>query len=100
MKKGVYMDGHKRPDVVKYRDNVFLPLMASFERCMAQWKPEGPGLVRVEPDLRPGKKQIIAVFQGKSCFHANEYKATVWCAPAADLCVALSPLTLKKEQQR
>jgi hypothetical protein len=100
VKKGVYMDGHERPDVVEYRDNVFLPLMASFERRMAQWKPEGPGLVRVEPDLRPGEKRIIAVFQDESCFHANEYKGTVWCAPAADLCVALSPLTLEKERQR
>ena len=31
VKKGVYMDGHERPDVVEYWNNVFLPLMASFE---------------------------------------------------------------------
>ncbi len=31
VKKGVYMDGHERLDVVKYWNNVFLPLMASFE---------------------------------------------------------------------
>ena len=34
VKKGVYMNGHERPDVVEYRNNVFLLLMASFERCM------------------------------------------------------------------
>jgi hypothetical protein len=62
VKKGVYMDGHERPDVIKYRNNVFLPLMASFERHMAQWKPEGPGLMRIELDLGPGEKRIIAVF--------------------------------------
>ena len=56
------MDGHKRPDVIEYRNNVFLLLMALFERRMAQWKPEGLGLVRIEPDLRPGKKRVIAVF--------------------------------------
>ena len=97
MKKGVYMDGHKRPDIVEYWNNMFLLLMASFERCMAKWRPEGPGLVCVKPELRPDKRWIITVFQDKSCFHANEYKQTVWCTPAADLRVALSPLTLEKE---
>ncbi|OAX33618.1 hypothetical protein K503DRAFT_656031, partial [Rhizopogon vinicolor AM-OR11-026] len=31
VRKGVYMDGHKRDDVVKYRKEVFLPLMAQYE---------------------------------------------------------------------
>ena len=72
VKKGVYMDGHERPDVIKYRDDVFLPLMASYERRMVQWKPEGSGLVRVEPDLGPDEKRIIAVFQDESSFHVND----------------------------
>jgi hypothetical protein len=100
VRKGVYMDGHERLDIVEYRNNVFLPLMASFERRMAQWKPEGPGLVHVEPDLRPGEKRVIAVFQDKSCFHANDNKQNAWCAPAANLHVALFPLTLEKEQRQ
>jgi len=94
------MDGHERPDIVKYRNNVFLPLMALFERCMVQWKPEGLGLMHIEPDLRPGEKRVIAVFQDKSCFHANDNKQNAWCTPAADLCVALFPLTLEKEQRQ
>ena len=97
VKKGVYMDGHERPDVVEYRNNMFLPLMVSFERRMVQWKPEGPGLVCVKPGLGPGEKRIIAVFQDESCFHANDNKQNAWCAPAANLRVALFPLTLEKE---
>ena len=31
-KKGVYVDGHDRPDVVDYRNKVFLPQMAEVER--------------------------------------------------------------------
>ena len=42
VKKGVYMDGHERADVVEYRNNVFLPAMAKFEAHMAQY--EGPDL--------------------------------------------------------
>jgi hypothetical protein len=81
VKKGVYMDGHERPDVVEYRNSEFLPLMASYERHMVQWKPEGVGLVRVEPDLRPDEKRVITVFQDESCFHVNDNKQTGWCAP-------------------
>ncbi|KIK60532.1 hypothetical protein GYMLUDRAFT_135909, partial [Collybiopsis luxurians FD-317 M1] len=31
LQKGVYMDGHKRWDVVEYRGKVFLPAMAEYE---------------------------------------------------------------------
>lgn len=28
IQKGIYMDGHEQPDVVKYRNKVFLPMLA------------------------------------------------------------------------
>jgi hypothetical protein len=80
LKKGVYMDGHERPDVVEYRNNVFLPLMASLERRMVQWVSEGSELVRIDPDLAPGEKRVIALFQDESSFHVNEFKKTTWYA--------------------
>jgi hypothetical protein len=81
MKKWVYMDSHERPDVIKYRNSKFLLLMASYERRMVQWKPEGIGLVCVKPDLRPEENQVIAVFQDESCFHVNDHKQMGWCTP-------------------
>jgi len=36
VKKGVYMDGHERPDIIKYRNDMFLPLMVLFKRHMVQ----------------------------------------------------------------
>lgn len=76
LKKGVYMDGHERPDVVKYRQDVFLPAMAQYERLMVHFI--GPNLERVEPDLAPGEKRIIALMQDESTMHAGEYKSSVW----------------------
>lgn len=32
LKKGVYMDGHERSNVVKYCNEEFLPLMAKYEK--------------------------------------------------------------------
>ena len=35
LRKGVYMDGHERPDIVEYRKNMFLPLMALHKKNSA-----------------------------------------------------------------
>ena len=83
MKKGVYMDSHERPDIIKYQDDVFLPLMALYERRMVEWKSEGSGFVRIEPDLGPDEKRVIAVFQDESCFHVNDNKQNSWCVPSS-----------------
>ncbi|KZT68737.1 hypothetical protein DAEQUDRAFT_745617 [Daedalea quercina L-15889] len=61
LKKGVYMDGHERPDVRRYQDEEFLPKMALYERHMVQWVVEGDGSEMVQKDPQLG-----------------EYKANVW----------------------
>jgi hypothetical protein len=76
VKKGVYMDGHEQADVVKYRQEEFLPLMAKFEARMAHY--EGPELMRVAPTLQPGEREIIPNFHDESTFHANEEVRSVW----------------------
>jgi hypothetical protein len=76
LRKGVYKDGHNRPDVVKYRQETFLPAMAKYERQMVQF--EGHDLKQVEPNLEPGERRIIAVMQDESSFYTNEYKASAW----------------------
>ena len=35
--KEIYKDGHERPDVQEYRQNIFLPRMASFKSRMMEW---------------------------------------------------------------
>ena len=50
------MDGHERPDVQKYREEVFLPLLASLDTRMVHWVLEGSELVRKDPNLQLGEK--------------------------------------------
>jgi len=76
LRKGVYMDGHERADVVEYREKVFLPKMKEFERRMAKY--EGPELKRIEPNLLPGELELIAEFQDESCCQGNDHKSTAW----------------------
>lgn len=79
LKKGVYMDGHEREDVVKYRNEVFLPAMGNFEERMTKF--EGPELTRVPPSLKDGEKEVIPLFHDESCLTVNDFKAKAWLAP-------------------
>ena len=80
LKKGLYMDGHERDDVRKYRQEVFLPIMAQYECRMVHYEPttDSTKLKCIKPNLKPGEKKIIALFHDESCFHANEYKRSSW----------------------
>ena len=62
LKKGVYMDGYERPDVINYRMNTFLPLMAQYEKRMVHRVADGPNLVHIDLKLGPDDKRVIAVF--------------------------------------
>ncbi len=73
------MDGHEQDDVVKYQNKFFLPLMAEHKRCMVKWVEKENGQFEcIEPQLHPGEKRIVPIFQDESSFHAGEYKSNVW----------------------
>jgi len=72
------MDGHECPDVVEYRDNIFLPAMAKFKACMVQY--ESLDLKQSEPRLQHSHGEIIVLYHNESCFHANDFHGghVVW----------------------
>ena len=70
------MDGHEREDVVKYRNEVFLPAMACFEAWMVRF--EGPEMRRVELKLGPGERQIIPQFHDECYMHQNDECRSAW----------------------
>ncbi|KXN89679.1 hypothetical protein AN958_05341 [Leucoagaricus sp. SymC.cos] len=80
VRKGVYMDGHERADVVKYQQEIFLPKLAELEPRIACYvpNPETGKLERVEPDLAPGEKEIIPLWQDETCCQANEHASSAW----------------------
>ena len=43
VKKGVYVDGHKREDVIAYKQEVFLPLVAKLDSYTWQYKEKDNG---------------------------------------------------------
>jgi hypothetical protein len=76
VRKGVYMDGHERIDVVEYRNNIFLPAIAQFETLMA--KHEGPELKKIMPEIGEGQRRIIIQYHDECCFHANDEARSLW----------------------
>ena len=76
IKKGVYMDGHERKDVVLYRKEIFLLMMEKYEARMVHY--DGPDLKCVEPRLAEGEKEIIPLFHDECCFHANDHTSSAW----------------------
>ena len=71
-KKG-YFDGHEREDVVKYRNDVFLPRMAELEPRLIEFKDDG----QIEKPQVEGP-QLILVTHDESSFSANDDSTHHW----------------------
>jgi len=85
VRKGVYMDGHEREDVVDYRNKVFLPALKEFEKRVAKYErfdldPEGKEseIRKVMPELEDGQRRIIIQYHDECCFHANDDARNLW----------------------
>ncbi len=66
---------------------------------MVQWRSEGSGFERIEPDLGLDEQRVITVFQDESCFHVNDNKQTSWCIPSSQFLqdIIFTPLDRNEE---
>jgi hypothetical protein len=79
VKKGVYIDRHKQEDIVAYRQEVFLPLMAELDSYTRQYLERDDGTWQViKPSLPLGVKRHVMYFHDKSCFYGHDYKKIIW----------------------
>ena len=76
-KKGVYVDGHERADVVAYREK-FLEEMQEFEKSMIEY--DDVTLMPLDnADIKNGvRRQHILVTHDESIFHANDDNKYGW----------------------
>jgi hypothetical protein len=77
--KGLYQDGHERQDVVDYRENKFLPLMAELKPKMVEFYLD-QDLVRAHvPDtVGPEERPIVPTYQDESTYNANDGLSEGW----------------------
>ena len=82
MRKGVYKDGHERADVVKFRQEYFLPTLKAVENRMVKWElintNEGEELQMVfSINLLMGVKPIVLLVHDESTFNANDGQSKI-----------------------
>ncbi|KIO24591.1 hypothetical protein M407DRAFT_76769, partial [Tulasnella calospora MUT 4182] len=73
-RKGQYVDGHERSDVVKYRQDVFLVKWLDLEERMVVFGKEGEIVSQPDPTL----SRIVPITHDKSTFYANDQRKTRW----------------------
>lgn len=91
-KKAVYVDGHEREDVVKYRNEKFIPDWLSYRsRCVifeedGSWKlPEGcKVLENGEYQCSDGSRPLVLVTHDESTVNANDSRRSGWFVKMED----------------
>jgi len=76
VRKGVFVDGHERKDVVDYRSNVFLLAWKDYERRMVVFSEDGTW--KLPSSLRPGERPVVLVTHDESTFNTNDGKRRIW----------------------
>ena len=78
-KKGVYVDGHERADVIDYCQNEFLPKIAQYQALTTNYKEDAEGVLQpIIPNLPSGEKEHVIYYYNKSYFHAKEFSKRIW----------------------
>jgi hypothetical protein len=82
-KKGVYYDGHERPDVVMYRKE-WLKRMFEYQKFMKDFDGDLMDII-LEPQLKPGEKEIVQVTHDECYFYANDGQRKIWMREDEDI---------------
>jgi len=74
--KGIYVDGHERPDVAEYRQKVFIPAIRSYQPRIIEYE---VGNCTKEVFKAPTNERPIAIlFHDESAFQAHDAQEKSW----------------------
>jgi transposase len=73
--KGIYVDGHERPDVVEYRQKSFLPTLDQYRPYLAQWV---DGQLVEGPSPASDGRWVVVVSHDESGFTVNDGRRHMW----------------------
>jgi hypothetical protein len=73
--KGMYVDGHERPDVVAYRQDKFLPTIAELEQNVRVWN---NGSFQMRDDAPNPERPTCLWLQDESTFFGNDTDESGW----------------------
>ncbi|KAJ7097672.1 hypothetical protein C8R44DRAFT_643180, partial [Mycena epipterygia] len=76
-KKGQYVDGHERPDVVYYRDNIYLPRLFDLNKRVFIFDNDGNPLDNLDV-LKETGRRVIIWYHDESVFYAHDRQHRTW----------------------
>ncbi|KAJ7190599.1 hypothetical protein GGX14DRAFT_321596, partial [Mycena pura] len=74
-KKGQYVDGHERADVVYYRDNVYLPRLFELHKRVRVFDNDGNP---IEGPFAVSGHRVIVWYHDESIFYAHDRRRETW----------------------
>jgi hypothetical protein len=77
-KKGLYYDGHERPDVVEYRQKEFLPQMEAFRRRLVEYQPGNEKEEVIKTPDNFVERRLVLVPQDEMTAQANDGVKKSW----------------------
>jgi hypothetical protein len=77
-KKGLYYDGHERPDVVEYRQKEFLPQMQLYRNRLVEYQPENLMEEVIKVPNNYVEPRLVLVPQDEMTAQANDGKKKSW----------------------
>ena len=77
-RKALYFDGHERPDVVEYRQSVFIPEMKQHRRRIVEYMVGEVGKERKKPVENYVERRLVLVSHNESTTQANDGKKKSW----------------------
>ena len=83
-KKGIYIDGHEREDVVKYREE-YLKILDKLQHshqprplCSDERPPTPPPTPSSMPPSESNDKILVMLYHDESIFNTNEAQTWMW----------------------
>ena len=70
VRKGIFLDGHEKEDVVDYRTHTFIPEWSRLEKYMPTWDEDGSLIPPRVIEL--GKRLLIPCTHDECTFHSND----------------------------
>jgi hypothetical protein len=75
-KKGYFVDGHEREDVVEHRKR-FLAEMMHHQRLFSYWEGENMD-THIRPTLMDGEQEIVLIVQDECIIYTNDANKIIW----------------------
>jgi hypothetical protein len=75
---GQYSDGHKREDIVCYRQDIFIPAWACYQAHTCKWKQDDLTVEDISAYLDPFGHHVVIWFHDESTFYANDRRKNHW----------------------